>query len=98
MDAGSVARRLVEKFNGVGKSEVRIVGAQLGRGNALFVPADDDGGGARFFGVGAVPAIGEERQLAGLRVFDSRYARDFDSRVAIEIALQARGNVAQLHG
>src|SRR5690348_17513843 len=98
MDAGFIARRLVEKFNSVSECEVGIIGAELGRGNALFAAADDDGGGAGFLSVGTVAAIREESQMAGLRVFNASNAGNVDIRIAIEIALQARGNFSKQIG
>ena len=103
MDAGGVARGLVKEFDGVGEGEIWIRRAQgsngrrSGRayeGDTVF---DEDGRGARRFEKREVAAIGEEGELAGFGVVDSRDATNFDVRTTFEAAVQLLRKFREFH-
>src|ERR1700747_3913021 len=86
----SVGGRLVEKFNGVRESEIRIVGAKGGERwearvtfdtNTVF---DEDGGGASGAKQRKVAAVGQKSNLADGGVVHASGASDFGGGVAFE--------------
>ncbi len=83
MYSGSVGGRLVEKFNRVRESEIRIVGAESGErrearfaldANTVF---DKDSGSASGVQQREVAAVGEKCDLAGGGVVHAGDAGDF---------------------
>src|SRR6266478_4087919 len=103
MYGGSIGGRLVEKFNGVRESEIRIVGAESGKrrearialdANTVF---DKDSGGASGVKQRKVAAIGQEGDLAGGGVVHARYAGDFGRRITFEAAGKFLCDVREFH-
>src|SRR5487761_270019 len=97
MNAGQIARSLMEKPDGVSESEIGIRSAQKGQRKPLFILRYDNGRGARLGYGRPIAAIGEKSQLSRFGVFDSGNAGDFDLRISVERALQARGNFSESH-
>jgi hypothetical protein len=104
MDARLIARRLVEKFDGVSECEIWVRRAQRrdGRrtgatiqGDALF---DEHGGSARGLEKREVAAIGEKSDLAALGVFDTGDAADFGVGRAFQPAGKLLRNFREFHG
>ncbi len=88
----SVGGRLVEEFNRVRESEIRIVGAKGGErrearvafdANTVF---DEDGGGASGVKQRKVAAVGQKSNLADGGVVHASDASDFGVGIAFEAA------------
>jgi len=96
------------KVRGLGEGEVGIVAANEGERRHAGIARDgcgvfdEDGGGAGGFEEWGVALVGEEGDLAGLRVVEARNAGDFDVGVCaggrIEAAIEFLGKLRQLHG
>ena len=105
VDAGGVARGVVEKFDGVGECEVGVGGAKGGErreaGGAIvdgsfFV--DEDGGGLGGFEERDVAFVGDEGELAGGGVVDAGDGGDFGVGVGgFEAAAELCGDFGELH-
>jgi len=104
MNTGRIARRLIEKLDGVRESQIRIGGAQrcdrrepLGafERDALI---DEHRRGACGFQKREIAAIGEKRDLPGLCVFDAGNAADFGVGRAFQAAGKLLRNFREFHG
>ena len=104
MYGGSVGGHLVEKFNGVRESEIRIAGAESGErrkagvafdANTVF---DEDGGGASAVKQRKVAAIGQKCDLAGGGVVHAGDAGDFGVGIAFEAAGKFLCDFREFHG
>jgi len=94
MDSGGVLGRAVEKFDGFGPGEIRILAAKHSGGEGREGLGDDDGGGFRRFGGGVVFGIGDEGELAGGGVFDAGDAGDFGGGGGVvEMGAEGGGDV-----
>jgi len=71
MDSGRVSRRLIEKFNGFGPGEVRILTAQHSARDGREIVCDNHGRGLGRLRGGIVFGIGDESQLAAVGSFNS---------------------------
>ncbi len=104
VNAGRVGGRLVEKFEGFGESEVRVVAANERERRRTGIARDgcgvvhEDRGRARGLEQGTVALVGEEGDLAGLGAFEARNAGDFDIGRGIEAAIEFLSKLRQLHG
>lgn len=102
--AGIIAGCLIEKFDSVRESEVRIGGTQggeTGHGSvALNVDAvlNQDGRGAGGLEQREVAAVGEKSDLARLGVFNAGNAVNGSIAGAVETAAEFVRNVAECHG
>src|SRR5260370_9383716 len=103
MYVGSVGGWLIEKFNGVRESEIRIVGAESGErresgitfnANTVF---DEDGGSVSGVKQRKVAAIRQESDLARAGMVHARDAGDFDAGIAFEAAGKFLSDVREFH-
>jgi hypothetical protein len=98
MHARGVARRRGEKFKGMCEGQVRIFGAQQGRGNGReFLGHNYRGspGGTRGAGI---LGIGHESELSRARIFDAGNAGNFGVwRAVFQPGVESGSNLCKFH-
>src|ERR1700687_5484067 len=99
MDSWGVARRLVEKFDGLRPGKIGVLAAQHSRGYSGEILGDDDRRGLGGLRGGVVLGVSHEGELAWASVFDAGHAGDFGvAGGVVEAGVEGGGDVSEFHG
>ena len=99
MDSDGVSGWLIEKFNGSGPGEVRILAAQHPGRDGGEIVCDNHGRSLGRLRGGVVFWIGDESQLAAAGSFDAGDSCDLGVwRCVVDAGSKGAGNVGKFHG
>src|SRR5215203_4379725 len=97
VDAGDSRRAWREHLGGARECQIGRWAANDGAGCRKRVAIHDHGAGPGGRQPRCVLGIGQEREVAGLRLFDLRHAANLDSGIALNGALQATSQFTERH-